>query len=1587
MFAKRPPNALSSFQIKRSDIQFLASLPAFTLDNIVQAARMQQINLTADDRQALSEALNKNTACLEFVKYIQQIIEIENSKESGVGLTDREKSHYNELKQAIADNRPSQADQLSEMRSKVRAIREVNLPIAKYSNILKLYNAYLGVLNSNVMVVERLDDLAKEWEVQKYYAASDAHELLALNRVYINAEKTIENFCALCMSDRVELSIQAKQAILAFCGNFTAQTRLRQIQVLESMLFRVEQVEKRCDIHYDDVIYYFIHAIEMKLGHRAIKEDESKKAVFDQLRRRRRRGMTYDALREINRQLRAYIESPDREPEDGYKKAEIGQRLKRLRLSEVPEELVKIVKPESSTDPVMLFLHHQFDSCIAKIKESLLLEAEDAIGRVDDLYQLLEEAKQIISSNRLTVWWPFTQTVGTQIDSYHARFDDLLRHVYDFLSTQLKHDANEIIKKAASGRVVGMEEWLLHRNILLEFYRNYHLRLGKKPIEMTTDFLVHVVAYLLVNDMTLDSDKFCEALAVCVVQFVYWPLENERVAEYDATKRAFIRALKMLENKRIRGSILLNKYINYNWVIYFLESVLPPREIMLAQREQLAKSFDHEWKVVFPLEEVLCKDGFFYSIPSHIRSDLSITASNNPKSQRRTFLLSIESIVKQIHVGSMYMVNVVIPHVKFAPFITLLTLNRGDRFVSNLDELIGLHSQLCEVIREKLRDKSISKETVHLLEKMLDYSNKQLEAINHDWQDAILVNIHANFVPEDLCAYLEHPDTMIDLSRLRQLYAKVDDFFTYPSYKSVLFDKINKACVKLLISNGMRALAQSIDSVEFHKFISVITELSFFEEQGAAILKQFILNEDIQARIMEHINQFDGSREEIGSLISVICPANSAAGTNDISRYVMPYAKKRLDYLRQNNGNGIRLNDVMFFDSYNSIPEVRALFEQHREYYDREVIAPIRKNAATGWSPTVARIVELFGSKFDRQVYRALCLTGLLKKENISEADMRSFTSFRATLYHHDSTLIEPSLQLPGEACSFEEFLDRYIDVLPWNELRDRIIMLFGIEKSQYYHERCVYQFLNNNMPGYGDWLNILLGEMHPYEFFGKDKVNKIVEHVLSLIKVAEDATRDFDITEKQAESMKSLLQNISFMKIIFERIGDLTGYQIVSEISSLEGTLQLALLTKRLLELICRGHGEVAYSDEAIGKLVYQLYALFNEVDGGKLVTLANIRQYLIFLDQVITNVRTANLDRARDDYLQSLYSFYSHFLQHFKQMLFAISRLDILPVTDQQYLVLTANCLDSNGKIEARRQEVLDGFDQAIGLKDIADAVMQLAVRVNNKLGVLNKAIEDRINAEAGVKLSLENPQIFARICLKRTSGLDWTFDFVNPYRQCVVNLTRRAIQNVNMAQFCELTQSCVTLLGKLESTNRSIPVDMSSHLRLSMFGSSQVVQPASQGQLLDELHVKYIAAFCYHKLVDYVYSRVDIKDKLDRFTLFESLTTQLASFSGDRVQFIKTNFRVNELFNARKIELAVEVGKWLLQLFNGTMKKTEFEAKIDKLVAEIASKDQETHNKFYRSKEFSDLLRLMLEIVKSNSITELLQSTSSARMTYKH
>lgn len=1586
MFAKRVSDDVSSFQVKRCDIQFVEILPAFTLDNILRSVTKERGDIQAADRLALAEALNNNTACLEFARYLQQIIEIEKSKESGLGLTDKEKSHYNELTQLIVDSRPNQTDQLSEMRQKVKVIRENNLLKSNYSNILKLYKAYLGVVNSDVMLTEGMADLAKEWQLQKYFAAADVNELLALYRVYLSAERTIANFSQLCLSDQVQLSLQMKHAILAYCGLLTAHIRQRQLYALESMLFRIELVEKKLDIHYDDVIYYFINHIEIKLQRRVIKEDETKQAVFDQLRRRKRRGMTDETLREMMRELQGYITSPSKEAEDDVKKAEFKRRLERLKLSEVPEGLVQTVKPEVATDPVILFLYHHFDACCVKVKESLLLETDEAICRLNDLDWMLSEAMRLTSAKRLYTWWPLAQADEVIFARYQKSFSQLLNHVYDFLSMQLRYNAIQILKNAESGQVLGMAEWQHLRNILWEFHKKYASQLGQKPIELATDFLVPVVSYLYENDSTLSSSKFCEALAVNVTQYVYWPMMNERMAEYDATKRAILRALRLLENKRIKGSLFLNRYINYNWLLYFFETVLPPHEMMLKQREQIAASFGHSWKTVFPLEEVICKDKFVYYIPSHIRPDLSVTASNNPKSQRRRFLLSVEELVKKIHLASMYLVNVVIPHVKYSPFISLINLSRGDRFVSNLDELIHLNSLLCEDIAETLRNRTISKETVYLLEKLLAYSNSELAAINHAWQEAILENIHANFDQAELCAYLRHPDFMINLDHLQKLYAKIEELFNYPNYKSVLFEKINKVCVGILVEEGKIALSKPIDSDEFHRFISIVTELSFVGSNGEAIIKSLMSNEGMQAKISAHISQFDGSREEIGSLIAVFCPPSAMVGSGNISRYIIPYATKRLEYLRSQQGKGIRLSDIMFFDSYNTLPAVSELFNQHREYYEREIISAIRQKENINWNSVAARIVELFGSKSDRQFYRAVCLVNLLKKDKPNDDDQYTYTAFKATIYHQDQHLIDPGMQLPGVGIAFETFLDQYVDVLPWSELRDRVIMLFGPVKSQYYHERCLYQFLNNNIPGYGEWLNIVLNEIHPFDYFGKESVKKIVEHVISMITVASEAARDFNMTERQSEGVMSLLYNLRYMKILFERIGDLTGYQVVSEIGSLERTLRLATLTKRLLGMICDADGDVAFSDDAIGKLLYQIHTLFLEVDSQALVSLVNVRQYLVFLDGVITHVRTVNLDQIRERYLHELFSFYSHFINHLKQVLLSLAKLDILPDSDKQYLQLTINCLDSNDKIDARRQEVLDGFDQSVDLKDVADATMQLAVRVNNKIAIISKAVDQRSLAEAGVKHSLENPLHYSLICLKKIAGIDLASSFSQPIYHYLVAVTRRELGNIELHQFSGLVQGCAPVIEKLEAMGR-VANAKSSLVKQSIYASSAPVRVTPIAPLLEELHHKYIASYCYRKIVDYVSSKIEVRLKGDPLTFFGLFSQQLAAKpEKERLSTIKEQLHIDKDYNARKVDCMLEVSRWMAQFFNGLMKKNELQERLEKLLMDIAVKERESRGEYYKSKEFSQLFAAILELVKTDSLSVLLQQTSSLRMNFK-
>lgn len=269
-------------------------------ENVLRLPQVQQLHLTEAEQSELTETIG-SPLCSEFNSYLAQINELEVSKVSGVGLADHEKTHFNTLTQSIADCRPSSTDTIPQIKVKVLQIKEKNHLIGKYKSVINLYKAYLKILNeSAVWEANGLEDVKREWDTHRHFAACDSHELLSIYKLYTRGvEGTVRIFTQQIDSDSIKLSPNVKAAFLHYCRHVFQQLKALQAQAIQSMLLRLRLAERHCDIHFDDVMSYTVAAVEKVYGKRIIKEDAAKQDMFDEMRRWRRRGLKYQHVREF----------------------------------------------------------------------------------------------------------------------------------------------------------------------------------------------------------------------------------------------------------------------------------------------------------------------------------------------------------------------------------------------------------------------------------------------------------------------------------------------------------------------------------------------------------------------------------------------------------------------------------------------------------------------------------------------------------------------------------------------------------------------------------------------------------------------------------------------------------------------------------------------------------------------------------------------------------------------------------------------------------------------------------------------------------------------------------------------------------------------------------------------------------------------------------------------------------------------------------------------------------------------------------------------------------------------------------------
>jgi hypothetical protein len=1576
-------NSITMFAIARPDEEAVLSL---TIENVMRAVTSEKIELQPLDQQELRTLITENEMFRSFALIVESMNRIDKSRASGAGLSQSEKNHYNELQDSSEQSRPTQDDSLSQAKVKIKKIRDNTRDVVKYKNIISLYTAYYKALNDGTLWNDRLTEVKNEWLLHRHFAMCDSVDLTRIYKSYQEFDTNLNEFRRIIQADRIKTRTNVKTALLLYFKNLSSQVARIKSQAIYSMMLRLQSADRRCDIHYDDVMHDTVEKVEREIGKRIIREQENRREVFAQLRVRRRRGMSYDDIRMFIGCIQEYCKPDSRDNElDTHDKKVILGKLNSLSMMTLESGPLVHIHMAFQLDPVILFVINRSDDVRRKVAEKLLLEPDSALILVDDLGEMLAEARSRYQRMLKTSSKSRNITLEERLEFSQRDFVFLVNSTYQSLSEQVKFESQKAIRDCLAGEFRGIAE--LHASIkrLREFHTHYRFMLEGRDPSLQADFVFYVLRYIDDHRDELSSSINRDRLATLIAINHYWPITDNNRHEFESSRLALSNRLASL-HEHFKHSFFHHPYIHYNWMISFVEEALTLTDLPLVRHQAMGREYKHSWSEYFPYKEEALDTGITVPVPDIVAQDLDQSVRNLKTSNRRAFVLANMKLIREISSAGTFVANVIIPYVSVSPFINLFNINRNVRYVRLMDHLRTLLQELNKNIETVVTTPKMPKKTVNMLVRLRQFYNEQFERIDQEWQKHLSKNIDMATTEHDLVEYLRN-DNDIDLRKLKALLHKIADIFTDHRCRQMLTGKLQIVCARILVEIGMQVLTSDHDSINFTLYIQLLNQMSGIREFGSSVIHKVTSNLNISRLLIRHLEQFDGSRPVIGGLIASLFPMETLANNDAAKKYIIPYARKRLEYLESVNGEGIQLGDVMFFDVYAAIPECAELFVSTSEEFRGRIQEAISDNQAP-WNPVTARIIELFGDSKSINLYRARAIVSLMTIDDVKATDIEMTDVFIQSLLRPGEHVVDPHLRVTDNNVQFEIFLWHIIDNSLWTVVREKLISVLGQDLLQQYHTRSLYKFLNDRAPGFGLWMEQQLKNVHPDDFFGDMEVGKISTYVMRLMDQVEFACHDFNVDGDQGESIMNLLNNLKRMQAFFHQIGSNVGVKFLADVGNIERGIKLAVIIRKTLVFFTQSEGVVTFNIESIYKLLSQLLISFAEVERNEMVSSVNISAYLDFIEKANASVPCSNLASLQDKHLAGIFNYHLTLIEHLKKLVLKIASSSLIDDTAPKMLLSLVNCLDNNDKISEREANILEGLDQSPELRSVVIKLISFAREINLTRHNINQEFQARLLKEAQIKAINDNPGLLAIVCVRRLVQVDMQTHLSSAYIGHLIQTIHNVMNMIPCGQFADFSgcfidaMSTVTKLAQLSTQNDLTPLMLfnmlgGGHASRSHVNKNTLLQP-----LLTDFHAKFVSHAVFAHAAEYVVSKMELKSVNKRIVFHEVSVALSRLDENEQLGYVKLNLGIKHDHNARKAIFLVNFYNVAMKVFDGKARMDSLVECISAIKFEIQERESKGQHDYYKAKKIKDLLEFILNLVKTPSIQDALLLCSNSK-----
>lgn len=1446
------PSAAGSSHQEVSQMVCDVKFTSLTYKEIVDLADKNNIQMTDAEKSQLSEFIRKNTGCQEFGSIIEKLKSLEASKMTGVGLTAREKTHYNQLNDLLAESKANPTDTLSVIKSKLSCMREMTPEITQYRNIMVLYETYIKILNNPLTWrAENLLEISRDWDLQKYFACISSVELLRFYEIYEKIALTLVKFSDMVKSDGSKLPVAVRHAMQLYCIQTAQQIKTSKMYAIASMLARLRSADERHDIHYDDIIFDTIARIEITNGRRVIKED-GKERAFTFLNQRRRQGLSYDCYRRFVQIIKAYfheINANDAEQEN----------FKAYMLNVMP--LLSSFSPnfsaEAQGDYVASFLLNQFQDIKNIILRKRLHEPSVAITNLIELENHIQAIRQyhlaqVKENPKLKNPYLERHLCALQVE-IDVMVWELSSMLFGRHQVEMRETIQEGLIRGDDKKIAALVQ---ARQSIGDFCKQFRDKIDANAILLLCDFSYSMIQFMVEQPAVLSDAERRTRISVMLAKYYFFPVTDNNRAAYEAAILQLTLRLECFYHVYPSTSGQA-RYVHFSWIIFFLEEVLNPSLLLPNRYSELARTYQFTWVNYIPGQTIILQDNREVFLPECMASTVDAAVLNNRKSTRRLFLLENKELIQKVNEMGTHVINVIIPYVTYSPFVSLFDPWNNARYIKAIDDLRILTNELNEKIEAALRMPGISKDTIKMLDNFkLEIARKYSEV--HDlWQLKWYENIMSQLKPAQLSQYLRHSHDIVDLKKLHYLITKIESAFAGLVYCSMLMDAIVSACVQRLIDTGIEALKESVLSQRFQSYLFMIEQIADMQVIGPRVIRQVTDSVEITQLLHGHIERSDGSQPAIGTLVTTLYPTDNAT-ESVVASYIKPYACKRLQYISATCGAAIQYRDISFFNAVRSIPACASIFQQEQEHCQQTFILPvIAKHAA--WTVNVAKVIELFGSREHVSIYRARGMMELLKKETVTHEECERLQELMAVCYRLDVPEIDPDLILPDGEGTLGEYLEHCINNCVWTPVREEIISLYSERAAQRYHTRCIYQLLNNKAPQFGIWLQAKLNESHPNEIFGEQDVDSIYGYIQSLIRHAEQSCHDFNVDEKECEAMLDLVANLKLLKLLFEKLDHAVGKLFITHIGDVEKGIKLARLAKKLLEFYAASNSDIIYAEPSMKKLLSQVIFVQQEIERNKMISFANINAYIDFLATALLYIPVDSLKNFSDVYIDYLFNFFLTLSEHVKKIIMILTNSEAVSSTSPDLFLAMVNCIGSNQKIDDNQSEILTRLSVFPDLHMRASKIFSLAYLVNTYREHVYQAFRQPLLRTAGIKEINENPAKYALACAKKIVSISDNVAMTNAYVDNLAKVIGKIIPTIPMRAFEPFAKSFLLLHDALSTiANKLVAQDVTPLRSFSLLPIARTDNASPLLLVLKKFHTQYSACLITAAIEKYMGAR---------------------------------------------------------------------------------------------------------------------------------